>query len=91
MNRASTTLSYNGRFTALFGDSQDHPGLGETLPGQVPQCIVQPNSECCRYYLPVFVTWNIYAVHTQNESMAAGTAFAISYQVSFILYIDLFH
>ncbi|KAF8228797.1 hypothetical protein L208DRAFT_1403170 [Tricholoma matsutake] len=61
MNRASTTLSYNGQYTGIFGDGQNHPGLGVTPPGQVPSCITQPN------------------IHTQNESMAAGTAFAISY------------
>jgi len=62
MNRAFTTLSFNGQYTGLYGDGQNHPGLGVTPSGQVPPCITEPN------------------IHTQNESMAAGTAFAISYQ-----------
>ena len=80
MNRASTTLSYNGSYTGLYGDGQDHPGLGVTPAGQVPACITQPNSECVPLFFTTFL--NCYAVHTQNESMAAGTAFAISYQVN---------
>lgn len=62
VNRAFTTLSYNGTMTALFGDGQNHPGLGVTSEGKNgTDCIVNPN------------------IHTQNQSMAAGTAFAISY------------
>ncbi|GLB38693.1 hypothetical protein LshimejAT787_0505580 [Lyophyllum shimeji] len=61
MNRAFTTLSFNGANAANFADGEDHPGLGDTPPGQVPSCVVEPN------------------IHAQNESMAAGTAFAISY------------
>lgn len=82
MNRASTTLSYNGQYTGLFGDGQDHPGLGVTPPGQVPACITEPNSKSYHFFFTTFLTpANCYTVHTQNESMAAGTAFAISYQV----------
>ncbi|RDB14866.1 hypothetical protein Hypma_016410 [Hypsizygus marmoreus] len=62
VNRAFTTLSFDGKFTSIFLDGEDHPGLGVTPPGQTPTCITEPN------------------IHTQNESMAAGTAFAISYQ-----------
>ncbi|CAA7260299.1 unnamed protein product [Cyclocybe aegerita] len=63
VNRAFTTLSYNGANTATFGDGKDHPGLGVTLDGKADgdACISDPN------------------IHTQNETMAAGTIFAISY------------
>ncbi|KAJ4471106.1 hypothetical protein C8J55DRAFT_491609 [Lentinula edodes] len=42
------------------------------------------------------LTYGNYSVHTQNKSMAAGTALAISYQVTFVLRslepdIDYFH
>ncbi|KAJ3985925.1 hypothetical protein F5890DRAFT_1506937 [Lentinula detonsa] len=57
LNRAFTTLSYNGEDIGEFGDGEDHPGMGED-----GDCITAIN------------------IHTQNESMAAGTAFAISYQ-----------
>ncbi|KAJ7284688.1 hypothetical protein C8J57DRAFT_699715 [Mycena rebaudengoi] len=56
-NRAFTTLGFDGAYTAVFGDGQNHTdGFG----GQ--DCITGTN------------------IHTQNQSMAAGTAFAISYQ-----------
>ncbi|KAJ3514775.1 hypothetical protein NLJ89_g2178 [Agrocybe chaxingu] len=63
VNRAFTTLSYNGANTAIFGDGRDHPGLGVTRDGKADgdACISDPN------------------IHTQNETMAAGTIFAISY------------
>ncbi|KAJ2917948.1 hypothetical protein MD484_g2430, partial [Candolleomyces efflorescens] len=63
VNRAFTTLSYDGANTGIFGDGQDHPGLGYTDEGKhgAEGCITEPN------------------IHTQNETMAAGTAFAISY------------
>jgi len=57
VNRAFTTLSYNGTEIAEFGDGEDHPRLGED-----GDCITTLN------------------LHTRNESNAAGTAFAISYQ-----------
>ncbi|KAJ6517256.1 hypothetical protein C8R47DRAFT_1000280 [Mycena vitilis] len=58
VNRAFTTLSYDGVRTAAFGDGQNYTnGLGNGV-----DCISELN------------------IHTQNESMAAGTAFAISYQ-----------
>ncbi|KAJ7306921.1 hypothetical protein DFH08DRAFT_901384 [Mycena albidolilacea] len=57
VNRAFTTLSYDGVRTGVFGDGQNYTnGLGGV------DCITELN------------------IHTQNESMAAGTAFAISYQ-----------
>lgn len=83
MNRAFTSLSFNGEFVATFGDGKDHPGLGNPPPnGGVPPCITEPNSKGyasrCSYSA---VDRRVFLVHTQNESMAAGTAFAISYQV----------
>ncbi|KJA20613.1 hypothetical protein HYPSUDRAFT_1090757 [Hypholoma sublateritium FD-334 SS-4] len=57
VNRAFTTLSYNASKAAIYGDGQDHPGLGITLEGKRDNLVV----------------------HAQNESMAAGTIFAISY------------
>ncbi|KAF5377935.1 hypothetical protein D9615_006711 [Tricholomella constricta] len=62
VNRAFTTFSFKGIRTGRFADGEDHPGLGETPPGEVPPCITEPN------------------IHAQNQSMAAGSAFAISYQ-----------
>ncbi|KAF9465322.1 hypothetical protein BDZ94DRAFT_1254262 [Collybia nuda] len=63
VNRAFTSLSFNGEHKATFADGQDHPGLGDRPSnGDTPPCIVEPN------------------IHAQNESMAAGSAFAISYQ-----------
>ncbi|KAF5348476.1 hypothetical protein D9756_009594 [Leucocoprinus leucothites] len=56
VNRAFTTLSYDGQNIATYPDGQDHPDLENSQ-----ECIQQPN------------------IHTQNESMAAGSAFAISY------------
>ena len=47
VNRAFTTLSYNGTRTALFGDGKDHPSLGVTADGKVANdsCISDPNSK----------------------------------------------
>ncbi|KAL0961178.1 hypothetical protein HGRIS_006150 [Hohenbuehelia grisea] len=59
VNRAYTSLSYNGAGANEFLDGQPLPKLAENV--ELP-CISSPN------------------IHTQNESMAAGTAFAISYQ-----------
>ncbi|KAF5317338.1 hypothetical protein D9611_003559 [Ephemerocybe angulata] len=62
VNRAFTSLSYNGSRIGTFIDGQEHPGLGETSEGKSAEgCITEIN------------------IHTMNESMAAGTAFAISY------------
>lgn len=44
LNRAFTTLSYNGEDIGDFGDGEDHPGMGED-----GDCITAINSEyCCR-------------------------------------------
>jgi hypothetical protein len=81
VNRAFTTLSYGGTKIALFGDGQDHPGLGVTRDGKEDgsDCISNPNSK--RLMNLVRGVWftQSYEVHTQNETMAAGTVFAISY------------
>lgn len=47
INRAFTTLSNNGANAALYGDGQDHPGLGVTAEGKSngSVCITDPNSE----------------------------------------------
>ncbi|KAF9013080.1 hypothetical protein BDQ17DRAFT_1342697 [Cyathus striatus] len=66
VNRAFTTLSYDSANIGLFPDGEEHPGLGETDDGK-------SGDEGC------IVDPNI---HTQNETMAAGTAFAISYTSS---------
>ncbi|GLB35639.1 hypothetical protein LshimejAT787_0212040 [Lyophyllum shimeji] len=57
-NRATTSLSYDGKYMSDWVDGQNYPDNFSMSPG----CITTPN------------------MHTQNESMAAGTAFAISYQ-----------
>ena len=46
VNRAFTTLSYDGRNTALYGDGNNHPGFGTTLDGKAAPgaCISEPNS-----------------------------------------------
>ncbi|KAF9464509.1 hypothetical protein BDZ94DRAFT_1255898, partial [Collybia nuda] len=56
-NRATTSLSYNGKYATDWPDGKTYPE-----DYNVPSCITTPN------------------MHTQNQSMAAGTAFAISYQ-----------
>ncbi|KAJ7746606.1 hypothetical protein B0H16DRAFT_941605 [Mycena metata] len=57
VNRAFTTLAFDGTRTGVFGDGQNYTnGLGGV------DCISSLN------------------IHTQNQSMASGTAFAISYQ-----------
>lgn len=63
-NRASTTLSYDGRYTTMWPDGQNHtePYVGITGPGNEEGCLSDG------------------ALHATNESNTAGTAFAISYQ-----------
>ncbi|KIY71843.1 hypothetical protein CYLTODRAFT_418559 [Cylindrobasidium torrendii FP15055 ss-10] len=61
-NRAGTTLSYDGRYTARFGDGNDHDEFDKLAKqGELTTCITEIN------------------IHTPNETMAAGTVFAISY------------
>ncbi|KAF5372097.1 hypothetical protein D9758_005038 [Tetrapyrgos nigripes] len=68
VNRAFTTLSYDGRFAGTYtgplknGSMAADGQLGVTESGEQPQCITDPN------------------IHTENKTMAAGSAFAISYQ-----------
>ncbi|CAG7847402.1 SubName: Full=Uncharacterized protein {ECO:0000313/EMBL:CCA68161.1} [Serendipita indica DSM 11827] len=67
-NRAFTTLSYGGRLVTAWGDGKNHPDTYSiTNLGDEPG----PSGSGC---LP---SPNL---HAQNETMAAGTAFAISYQ-----------
>ncbi|KAG6919228.1 hypothetical protein DXG01_008024 [Tephrocybe rancida] len=44
MNRAFTSLSFNGQFRGTFADGQNHPGLGDAPPDSVPPCITEPNT-----------------------------------------------
>ncbi|KAL4066487.1 hypothetical protein V8B97DRAFT_1980295 [Scleroderma yunnanense] len=64
-NRAFTSLSYNGEFSTEWLDGQNHTGSVETLL----DAALSP--EGC------ITDPNI---HTQNETMASGTAFAIAYK-----------
>ncbi|KAF2267182.1 hypothetical protein CC78DRAFT_92548 [Lojkania enalia] len=63
-NRASTTLSYDGRFVTAWPDGGDHPENwnGWNTEGTPAVCLKDDG-----------------AMHAYNESSAAGTAFAISY------------
>jgi len=82
VNRAFTTHSYDGMRTASFGDGKDHPGLGVTMDGKKSNdsCISEPNSKKFLQLLSEYYVLRLLAaVHAQNETMAAGTAFAISY------------
>lgn len=63
-NRGVTSFSFNGQYATEWTDGQTHPGSTDTLTQ------AQYSSDGC------IVTPNI---HTQNETMASGTAFAISY------------
>ncbi|KAL4066486.1 hypothetical protein V8B97DRAFT_1027757 [Scleroderma yunnanense] len=63
-NRGVTSLSFNGQYATEWTDGQPHPGSTTTLTD------ASYSSEGC------ITTPNI---HTQNETMASGTAFAISY------------
>ena len=82
VNRAFTTLSYGGSRISVFPDGQEHSGLGVTPEGKNEEgCITLLNSAS---YFP-FSSSRLtlipsFSVHTQNETMAAGTAFAISYE-----------
>ncbi|KAF5320701.1 hypothetical protein D9619_002173 [Psilocybe cf. subviscida] len=62
-SRAFTTLSYNGKKVGLYVDGQDHPDFGGPTDGKVTPTSCISNPN----------------IHTQNETMAAGTIFAISY------------
>ncbi|CAG7848881.1 SubName: Full=Uncharacterized protein {ECO:0000313/EMBL:CCA72555.1} [Serendipita indica DSM 11827] len=67
MNKAFTSLSYNGQYTTEWGDGQHHPeGYSSTNTGGASLnsagCLSSPN------------------FHTKSEGNAAGSVFAISYQ-----------
>jgi hypothetical protein len=65
----------------LYVDGKDHPGLGVTMDGKATNdsCISEPNSRSNYDLLEAARPDLTDQVHTQNETMAAGTAFAISY------------
>ncbi|KAF9047830.1 hypothetical protein BJ165DRAFT_1124076 [Panaeolus papilionaceus] len=60
VNRAFTSLSYNGMNAGIYPDGQNQINLTFDSNGR-SGCISEPN------------------IHAQSQSMAAGTAFAISY------------
>ncbi|KAI6014656.1 hypothetical protein EDC04DRAFT_2953130 [Pisolithus marmoratus] len=62
-NRGVTSFSFNGEFATEWTDGKNHTGSTDTLTDAT-------------YSGGCIVDPNI---HTQNETMAAGTAFAISY------------
>ncbi|KAI1091240.1 hypothetical protein F5B19DRAFT_493621 [Rostrohypoxylon terebratum] len=67
-NRAQTTLSYDGKFTSEWPDGKQHP---EDWHSPLP-----PNPDRCLNANP---DGDGGAMHTHNETDAAGSAFAISY------------
>jgi hypothetical protein len=82
-NRGQTSLSFNGEYASEWPDGQPHPEDYHMEPG----CIYQPN---CKFFSrlghcrvqQISKQLNISrTVHTHNESEAAGTAFAIAYEV----------
>lgn len=83
-NRAFTTFSYNGTKIGDFGDGGNYTDLGVTPAGEEPQCITELNSESQKF-IDRMEPHLLVSVHAQNESMAAGTIFAISYQVRVFL------
>ncbi|KAI1467749.1 uncharacterized protein F4812DRAFT_459038 [Daldinia caldariorum] len=64
-NRAQSSLSYDGKFTSEWPDGKDHP---EDWHSPSPDTCLNANPDKLGG-----------AMHTHNESTAAGTAFAISY------------
>ncbi|KAI1389249.1 uncharacterized protein F4822DRAFT_194273 [Hypoxylon trugodes] len=64
-NRAQTTLSFKGQFTSEWPDGGQHP---EDWHSPSPDTCLDANPDQAGG-----------AMHTHNESTAAGTAFAISY------------
>ena len=82
VNRAFTTLSYKGANVGLYMDGKDHPGFGLTTDGKFngSDCITEPNSKRpMKVLVSHYSLLKSYKVHTQNETMASGTVFAISY------------
>ncbi|KAF5317676.1 hypothetical protein D9619_012681 [Psilocybe cf. subviscida] len=63
VNRAFTTTITSNPSIGTYGDGKDHPDFGLSRDGK------NPGSDCISEP----------NMHTQNETMAAGTAFAISY------------
>jgi hypothetical protein len=96
MNRAFTSLSYDGKFASTFTNGDENPSTGVSAGFGIGRrdsaCIIDPNSGSFRW---PDLGWSwidldfLIPVHTQNETMASGTAFAISYQVSSLREISL--
>lgn len=87
-NLAHSTYGYNGGSVSEWPDGKQHPD-----PLNNKTCIINPNRECTFTFANVAVTPEVLArlVHTQNESMAAGTSFAIAHKVCFhILLLPVF-
>ena len=77
VNRVFTTVAPNP-VLRTFVDGKEHPGLGFTDEGKDGGCIVEPNSANI-HISSMLVAHSLFLVHTvQNETMAAGTALAIS-------------
>lgn len=78
VNRRFTT-TIDDPILGEFVDGKDHPDLGISQDGKIPgsECISEPNSRVIQ--LTMFKTNLFFVVHVQNETMAHGTAFAISY------------
>ncbi|KAG2068216.1 hypothetical protein BDR04DRAFT_1025185 [Suillus decipiens] len=66
-NRGVTSLSFNGQYATEWGDGKNHPD-----DYSITNLAGAPLSDSDCIGSP--------NMHTQNQSMAAGTAFAISYQ-----------
>ena len=87
-NRAHTSLNPNAVLTD-WGDGQNH---SDTYCD--PGCITQPNRESLSHslVLPWMSDGLARPVHTKDQQGAAGTSFAISYEVRFrtlaVLFFD---
>lgn len=93
-NRAATSYSYNGQYASDWPDGQTYPEdyvSGFSPMVSFPHCISYTECAYMHYLTEQYATvpWIFllikyfpvtHSVHTQNQSMAAGTAFAISYQ-----------
>ena len=104
-NQAFTTLSYNGKLTSEWTDGGNHSNFVRTTLSSIKYFFdFEPYrtilSMTSVLHLPIVCLSSFGAVisqlefsplvHTQNESQAAGTAFAISYHVcSFPLFCSL--
>ncbi|KAF2682968.1 hypothetical protein K458DRAFT_419212 [Lentithecium fluviatile CBS 122367] len=65
-NRALTTLSYNGKYATAWPDGESHPDDWNSWEGPGSPCLKTKAGDG--------------PLHTYNETNAAGTAWAISYE-----------